>query len=357
MSDVVFILGAGASVEGGGPTMRNFLDIARVLYRTKQAGSAERHFKVVFDAIAELGAAYEKAEIDTDNLESVFSLFEMATLFGKLGNVDVEPLREAMRAVIVTTLERRLPIAQRRSGSKRLYPPPPPYEDFVRIALDRSRRERATFITFNYDVCLDVALHFHGYAIDYGFANRPQTGAVPLLKLHGSMNWTPCQGCGGAAAIRLPEYYERWMRHEPPAPEHHFMFSNKFIEHFDHCNGAIPNNAKTLIVPPTWSKGAHHEQIRPVWQSAARALSDARIIVVIGYSLPGSDEFFRQLYALGTIGSTRLEHFWVIDEDKGVEERFRKLLGATARPRFRLIEKQFGRALQDLEQGLNQYES
>jgi hypothetical protein len=78
-----------------------------------------------------------------------------------------------------------------------------------------------------------------------------------------------------------------------------------------------------------------------VWQAAARELSTAENIVVCGYSLPDSDQFFRYLYALGTVGDLRLKRLWVFDPDPGVEDRFKKLLGQAATPRFKFHKEGF----------------
>ena len=64
-----------------------------------------------------------------------------------------------------------------------------------------------------------------------------------------------------------------------------------------------------------------------VWKQAAIELEDAEYIVVIGYSCPESDAFFRYLYALGTSGLRRLKRFVVIDPGSEIEGRFRGMLG------------------------------
>jgi hypothetical protein len=77
---------------------------------------------------------------------------------------------------------------------------------------------------------------------------------------------------------------------------------------------------------------------------AALELRDAENIYVIGFSLPTTDEFFRYLYGLGTVGDTILQRFWVVDPDPSgaVEQRFRGLLGPGAEERFRPFKEHFG---------------
>ena len=77
-----------------------------------------------------------------------------------------------------------------------------------------------------------------------------------------------------------------------------------------------------------------------MWRRAAKHLQEARNIVVIGYSLPPSDQFFRYLYGLGTVSPARIQRFWVFDIEpsdvpNGVNWRFQELLGAGVERRFR----------------------
>jgi len=90
-----------------------------------------------------------------------------------------------------------------------------------------------------------------------------------------------------------------------------------------------------MIVPPTPSKANGHRELPAVWQRAAKRLSEAQNIIVIGYSWPDGDHFFHQLYALGTVGDTILLRFWVFNPDERVRAKFREhLLGQQARDCF-----------------------
>jgi uncharacterized protein with NRDE domain len=100
MSKTVFILGAGASREAGGPLMADFLDIAEDMFEI-MSQSQERHpyydsFALVFKGVHKLQEAYARSTLDLNNIESVFAAFEMATLLGKLG-VTVHLGERAMR--------------------------------------------------------------------------------------------------------------------------------------------------------------------------------------------------------------------------------------------------------------------
>src|SRR5438552_357126 len=108
MSDIVFILGAGASKQAGAPLMNEFIDTAESMLRSNNCGHDKPAFELVFKAIAALQPVYAKALIDTNNLEAVFAAFEMAKLFGQLNGLErseIEALPGAIRKLIVRTLE------------------------------------------------------------------------------------------------------------------------------------------------------------------------------------------------------------------------------------------------------------
>ncbi len=100
-----------------------------------------------------------------------------------------------------------------------------------------------------------------------------------------------------------------------------------------------------VIVPPTWNKTLHHQEISQVWRAAAKHLREAENIYVIGYSFPESDQFFRYLYALGTISNTILKEFWVFDPNRNIDARYRSLLGRTGLAAFEFIPSTFKEAI------------
>ena len=90
-----------------------------------------------------------------------------------------------------------------------------------------------------------------------------------------------------------------------------------------------------MLIPPTWSKVEHQRQLSSVWRRAAYELNQAERIVVCGYSLPGSDSFFRDLVAISGSDAHRLRNFYVFDPDANVRTRFERFLGPGALQRFR----------------------
>ena len=337
--------------------MAEFLDAADSLRRKQTIGKYTESFELVSRAIAALQQVHSKSSLDLDNIESVFAAFDMALLFdrefGKLTRDEIQNLPSAMRQVIVYTLEQtiNLPFSD---GHVR---PPKPYVEFAELVNDlrEDHRETASIITFNYDLCLDYAFHFTSRGVDYALG---ATGGIPLLKLHGSLNWARCSKCDAVRPWSLNEFFSthNWRTYEltPNTP-----LKLALVDHIPtvmkHCDQDMP--ADPMIVPPTWNKTQHHRVIAKVWQSAAQHLSEAENIFVIGYSLPESDQFFRYLFAIGTAGGPPLKKFWVFNPDDSgeVKRRYEDLLGQAARKRFEYSPFIFSGALHPLRSylGLN----
>jgi len=107
----------------------------------------------------------------------------------------------------------------------------------------------------------------------------------------------------------------------------------------------MPLPKDPVVVPPTWNKTDGHNALKAVWSQAAIELGQAENIICIGYSLPESDQFFRYLFALGTVGEGHIRRFWVFDPDPthAVEERYRRLIGKGIENRFRFFNDEEGR--------------
>jgi len=103
-----------------------------------------------------------------------------------------------------------------------------------------------------------------------------------------------------------------------------------------------------VIVPPSWNKADYHRDLTEVWAKAARHLSEADYIFVMGYSLPETDSFFRHLYALGSESAKPFKKIGVFDpmpENAAVDLRFRSLLGPGAEARYQYYDVNFRDAI------------
>ncbi len=355
MASTVFILGAGASKDAGVPLMTDFLDVAHDLWKIGKLGEADKSFETVFRGISKLQLVHSKSQLDIQNIESVFASFEMAKILKRFAGdytpEKIEELTAAMKSVIVTTIQETTSIQR---GSGEMIIAPYPYNHFVSHLLKSVMKitpcQSVALITFNYDMALDLALHLESVPYYYGLDGAKLSENIPLLKLHGSLNWAECTVCHKITPVSLADYFIKYHWRDTPLffnPSYKYKLEiGSRISEFPHEKNHT-NNKEPLVVPPTWNKSQYHEILSSVWALAAKELSEAENIFIVGYSLPESDSFFRFLYALGTVSDTTLKRFWVFNpDDTGkVEQRFRELLGPGAIQRFQYRPNKFDESL------------
>jgi hypothetical protein len=339
MSNVVFVLGAGCSKECGAPLMTDFLDVASYLHSTGEVRDKGPHFEQVFKAIGKLQAVHSKSQLDLNNIESIFNTFEMANTIGKLPGFETAEILgviSSLKEVIVTTLEQTIKFPFRGSHIDA----PPSYKLFTEllqhIMNDAAPKHTVSVITLNYDIAIDMALHRARVGPDYGLDSSTSSGTVPLLKLHGSLNWAARVDNDSVIPLTLKDYLSKYsIRGFRETGECSIPIGAQLQEYFSKHTD-IEVKAEPVIVPPTWNKTEYHQILSQVWGQAAKELGEAEYIFIIGYSLTETDVFFRLLYALGTVSDTPLKKIEVFNPDNSVEtrKRFESLMGSGAIARF-----------------------
>ncbi len=259
MATTVIILGAGASREAGAPLMGDFLDVAHAVRHSGRLDPATTlHFDRVFNTIGRLQPVHSKcAALDLVNIESVFATLEVAKLLRKLPGLlpsEIADAIESLKILIVRTLEMTIGFPVTKAGAVG----PPTYSKFSLLVRHLTEvatpRHSVALITFNYDIALDAALVQSGISPDYALDSALASGQkpVPVLKLHGSLNWAECkEGHVACWDISSAMAVSRRM----PLTENLFgSLVGSDIHRFQHCGQAVRN--LPVIVPPTWNKGA-----------------------------------------------------------------------------------------------------
>jgi hypothetical protein len=330
----VIILGAGASASAGAPLMANFLDRARDIQQ-EQEGDTRAAFDDVFDAFHELRGVFAKGHLDIYNIESFFNAVEMARLLGKLGARTIEEIARLHRSTTTVIAETVRQSVRFPMGGRDIHVPGAYRELSDELERGENARfalhQRACFITFNYDTGLDYALQRSGITIDYGL--REPNGGVPLLKLHGSLNWAMCEACGVAS-----EFDPKFPNRVSSANTLMLSVERSQVD----CPKCHTRLTQPAIVPPSASKLMEQTRIANVWRRAAQELRQASRVAVVGYSLPGTDSFFPHLWTLGSEGETYLREFTVYDIcPERVKPRFEGLIGSSLASRFAVKELSF----------------
>jgi NAD-dependent SIR2 family protein deacetylase len=325
--------------------MRNFIARAKKLQEQNGFGESSADIQAVLDAAyRDLRKVQAKAAIDYLNVEELFSAIDMGAMLGVFGSREpstLNELRRAVRVFIYRTLEETVRIKR----SDRAIHGPEGYDALAKLTLEKMRKtfrlgkREVAFITFNYDACLEFALVKNGMGVDYGlresFLDQDETRyqiVVRVLKLHGSINWARCQTCNAIVPTEIDPWRRAQFIDVMDQPNDLKLLLGSRISAKQHTCGT-PFDSVPLLVPPTWNKAADTAELGEVWRRAARELASADNIVVIGYSFPISDTFFRYLFALGSDSDVHLEHFILLNgehRDQTVP-RFAQLLGPMAK--------------------------
>lgn len=337
----VFVLGAGSSRDAGYPLVRDMLDteyIRSILHPLK--GSYYDGGREAWEAILTGECQYFK----TWNLpvEELFKKFA-----DERDHQNLERLRNYLAQLLYIAREKSI---SHQNGADRLL--------FARLLL---RYQHAAVISFNYDLLIDmgikelemIAARAYGEEtglLTYGFppgetthpeirkntvhlmptgqVPPPYTGVIPLLKLHGSLNWGKCASCG-RVTIHSTEVLERGGHNGEPHG----------------CAWCRANDVEPLILPPSRDKVI--DELSALWGQAGTLLDAADTVVFVGYSLPPYDiEALRLFRSTCSQVALRPKRIFVVDpfisdamreryEDLNpsvefVDEGFRKFLSTTS---------------------------
>jgi hypothetical protein len=181
--------------------------------------------------------------------------------------------------------------------------------DLYRALAHRELRNGDTILTFNHDLACERALRTEGLwevGDGYGFLLEPgitPPSNVKVLKLHGSTNWLGMLFGGnmGLSQVSSGAY--------GPRPT---LFGGRDFSYLGypdhvrdpHCKGISTTGGDPALILPTLHKNFFHQtsfgrEWEPFWNylwgEAARALTAAEKIVIIGYGMPAADERAREL--------------------------------------------------------------
>lgn len=351
MSNVVFILGAGASKQAGAPLMGNFLDVAKDLLQSQRIEVDKRiQFENVFKAIGGLQSVHSKAQLDLNNIESIFTAFELGKVIQNvpgIKSIDIPKVIASLKELIVQTLEVTMQFPIKRDGYVRA---PSQYENFAELINElRSKvvpKQTVSVLTFNYDVGVDLALFQAGLGPNYNLGSaKNDHNTVDLLKLHGSLNWAVEEASEEIHPLHFQEYFTKYeQRVRGGGSNSKIPIASQLKEFFaSRASQKIPVKDLPVIVPPSWNKADYHATLSNVWAKAALHLAEADSIFIIGYSLPETDSFFRHLFALGSVGESALRRMVVFNPDLtgSVDQRFRSMLGPGSIARYQYVAKTF----------------
>ena len=342
--------------------MSDFLEIAGDLWKSRVIEEEQsREFEKIFEVISGLQIVHSKSQLDLNNIESIFTVLELGRVIQRVPGIQATQISEmiaALKKVIVTTLEHRIeyPIKNDEIHAPDSYIA---FSNLLKAFKQRKRRPLSvSIITFNYDIALDMALHKSEQEPDYMIdGETAQVNSIPLMKLHGSLNWGTEKSTRKIIPLhlrdflRLPIYEKSVLEGIGDKGSIKLEIGSRLPKYLSQLY-QVDADEEPLIVPPSWNKADYHSTLSQIWASAADHLASAEYIVVMGYSLPETDAFFRHLYALGSVGTSLLRKFIVFNPDNSgaIRERFGRMLGPGAASRFQYIATDFENAVGSLRE-------
>lgn len=192
-------------------------------------------------------------------------------------------------------------------------------------------RDEYSFVSFNYDILLDIALMEllnRGVYCDYGiqFANMrdhfnsqsfnkwqpPGDKSVLILKPHGSLNWMQCASCDSIAISGNSKGQ---------------IFKTGLLHTIERC----PNDNSLMqfvVEPPSYFKRYKNYFLQATWIKLNEILSVADKIVFIGYSMPDADVMIK--YAIKRACFNQDKRILVVNPDRSVQASYERVLGPVA---------------------------
>jgi hypothetical protein len=343
---VVFVLGAGFSVEAGAPVQAKLLTEAIRLRQENSSDYDDKRFSIFKSFLTEQLGYAENRLADVE-LEDIFTPLDRclaeSSQFRGIGLDRIMEVREAVFHVIGRTI--RL-ILDKSLQSKQYINEFADYltlQSSARVNQAYRNSDPVCAISTNWDILLDNSIHQsivnngHNAVVDYccyissrdeqdetikpGLEKLGQGGFnVKLLKLHGSLNWLQCPRC-----MRL---YARFSRKDGVID----YMNRESCRHCDRnfpeerCNHLLASN----LIMPTYIKDLSNPQYKVIWQNAGIEIAEASKLVFIGYSLPSADFEMRQLLSRMTRKNATIEvvdHCTEIEKQQPIKNHWRKFFG------------------------------
>ncbi len=295
----VFIMGAGASKDDKLPVQDEILkNILKKEFAFKnKEGLHIREYKKVSDEIKKLLKTVFTGfkSIDDISLETIFNVLETAISKNQnIGNVQLEKIKKYYDTLLEGIMFATLTDAKLKEHSVFNKKPISPYTVIGKKIYDGYKNEEninLSFITFNYDICLDRVLlsmydesENESYDVDFGidlgnyeqekWFHRPRKRKINLLRPHGSINWVFCKSCG--------KVFSKISRQGNPLD----LVGRKKCYH---CG---LSSIEPYIVHPTNNRIYENKYIMQIWDKVETILQEADYWCFIGYSLPEADRYF-----------------------------------------------------------------
>lgn len=193
----------------------------------------------------------------------------------------------------------------------------------------KSKTGESTVFDFatTYQVHMDQILPPYPETKDEGFRSWIYSDSIPIIKLHGSLNWL--NGVKGEYSDLDPIQSK---------PDKLFLYQGKkiFTNFKLDLTSADGFSTETfsmlpLIVPPVYDKSRYFPDLfRTLWLKARDSIEFADRIIFLGYSLPPSDLNAHILLAKGLANRRKQQRVDIIDLNPDVCQHYTRKLGISS---------------------------
>jgi len=267
VENIVYVLGAGASNDAGGPLVKDFFSKSRpndeAIY--SRYFNDNPRYQILEKIYRDWAKKNRKNDIENYLKHIEYQKLSSTQCFDPISNKKYSPdlIWRYLMWYIASYVLRSVTATRN---------PPAFYEKFAESL--KARGKRFSIITFNYDMVFERAIIRKIGAVDYGLGRirglkeYTSESGIPFLKLHGSLNWRICDKCGTIEVSEKPvaQIYPRRK-----------------------CSSRCQGMMNPAIVPPAANKGDYLKDIAALWKKAHRTMEKADKLIIIGYSLPEVD--------------------------------------------------------------------
>ena len=314
---IVLFLGAGFASAFELPVMNTFMSFAEASSRISEEDKEFLH-----DLILATRKANAFLTSSATNLEDILSFAVMGYRLGL--REESGRLRHILQRVF-TSLDHNTDFWSRYDA----------FREFLGFECADSRHD-LSIITTNYDLSIECALRQAGVHANIGFmpsvevngGNFYSREGVPLLKLHGSVNWYERED--NPDVFQVDDTLSEVRAGPPGQPR---METIPTV-----CAANHQSERPPFIVPPSYLKPDFVGPMRSVWAAAATELEQAELVAFVGYSFPQSDTEMKYFLARSLVDNATLRRISIIDpvasqiverlksSDSGYGSHFRELL-------------------------------
>jgi hypothetical protein len=184
------------------------------------------------------------------------------------------------------------------------------YENFAAWCAQRDASHSNAILSFNWDLLVERALT--DSQVEWSYSSEGSS-SVPLLKPHGSINWS------GHLRKGLRPEYAFWQRISSKS-----KLSFDFRERLSNPDRQEINFDLRYMVFPGDLESPDDPDLKIIWEEAADVIAQREKIVFLGYSLPTYDSFSTEFFKR----ATKSKQIDVYNPNEEHLKRFRSELGA-----------------------------